>query len=231
MKYTSKLILNWTEYEFGAGGGGGWQPWANTIAYYPLDSVNQLSDLSWNQNTLTKDWTVTFTDNYASFSADGRLNTPINSTPTNQTLIFWMMHESWAWNEQVPIAKWGSNLNNHRWWFYKDSDWNLNVQINEAWTNVTTLTTNTWYMVVQTTEWVWTANCNFKVYINWNTTPVVIQTAPLYNDSNTYICMWWRHTQYNFRWKLSWIIIEDKARTSQEISDYFNQTKSLYWIS
>ena len=26
-------------------------------------------------------------------------------------------------------------------------------------------------------------------------------------------------------------IIENKERTSQEVSDYFNQTKSLYWIS
>lgn len=208
-----------------------WQPWANTVAYYPLDSVNQLSDLSWNQNTLTKEWTVTFTDNYASFSTSGRLNTPINSTSTDQTVIFWMMHESGTWSEQVPIAKWWTNYNNYRWWFYNNNNWDLKVQINNNWIGVSTLTADTWYMIVQTTSWAGTANCNFKVYVNWNTTPLVNQTAPLYNDSSTYIRMWWRPTQYNFRWKLSWIIIEDRIWTAQERLDYYNQTKSLYWIS
>lgn len=230
-KKITKLMLNWQEYEIREYQQGGRQPWANTIAYYPLDSVNQLSDLSWNQNTLTKQWTVTFTDNYASFSATGRLNTPINSTPTDQTVIFWMTHESWTWNEQVPIAKRGANAIYYRWWFYKNSNWDLNVQINDSWSSVSTLTADTWYMIVHTTEWTWTNSCNFKVYVNWNTTPVVNQIAPLYNDSSTYIRMWWRPNQYNFRWKLSWIIIEDKVRTAQEIEDYFNQTKANYWIS
>jgi hypothetical protein len=32
-------------------------------------------------------------------------------------------------------------------------------------------------------------------------------------------------------WQLSNVIFEDKARTSQEVSDYYDQTKWDYWIS
>jgi len=35
----------------------------------------------------------------------------------------------------------------------------------------------------------------------------------------------------HWMWYLSEIIIEDKARTAQEIAGYYNQTKWDYWIS
>ena len=35
----------------------------------------------------------------------------------------------------------------------------------------------------------------------------------------------------HFQWGMSNVIVENKTWTQQEISDYFDSTKSLYWIS
>ena len=209
-------------------GGWEWKPWDNTIAYFPLDSVNQLSDITWHY-TLTKNWTVTFTDNYASFWWSGRLDSNINTT-VSWTIVFWLNSNSWWSSEQVPIAKWGSGTRYYRRWFHKNSSNTLNVMINDSWSSITTLTSWVWYLIAYTIEWVWTSSCTQKVYVNGSTIPNVNITAPLYNDVNTYVRMWWWHNTYNYNWKLSKVILESKVRTAQEISDYYDQTKWDYWL-
>ena len=49
---------------YSTSGGGWWQPWVNTLAYYPLDSINTVNDLSWNNHTLTNNWITFWTYNW-----------------------------------------------------------------------------------------------------------------------------------------------------------------------
>jgi hypothetical protein len=209
-----------------------WQPWANTIAYYPLDSTNTVNDMkgSWTAYNLTKAGTVTFTDNYSVFNANGRLDSQISSMPTNWTVVFWLNHTTTTSWEQTVISKWWASTQNYRWWFCIDSNNKLKVQINDSWRDVITLENWVRYMVTYTWSNSWSASCVQKVYINWETTPAINTTAPLYNSNSTYIRMWWRPTAYNYRWKLSNVILENKVRTDQERLDCYNQTKWNYWL-
>ena len=62
MKYTSKLILNWEEYQFAAPEQW-WQPWANTLCYFSLNGT--ADDSSSNQYT----WTWSGNENYETLSS------------------------------------------------------------------------------------------------------------------------------------------------------------------
>jgi hypothetical protein len=42
---------------------------------------------------------------------------------------------------------------------------------------------------------------------------------------------WWGSSSDRLSWEISEFILEDRAWTATEISDYFNATKSNYWIS
>lgn len=233
MKYTSKLILNWTEYEFGAGGGGWWQPWANTIAYYPLTSTSTVNDMSGNNNTLTNRWAIFTTLLWVDCADINNNGFYISSwfTLNTETISCWFNLKNGNIHNTI-IKQWSSFWQNVFGVWYRPSLW---LAITDWWWSWTKeiivswdLTVWQWYHLVLTQEnWK-----NWKMYLNWNlytswwdsrtTTP----DWPFYiwysdiNPSNTY----W----YNY---ISEVIIENKVRTAQEISNYFNQTKSLYWIS
>ena len=61
-------------------------------------------------------------------------------------------------------------------------------------------------------------------YVNWN----FINTVTMSTDQWSFQYS----TQYSELqpWTYWEIIVEDKARTAQEVSDYYNQTKANYWL-
>ena len=91
---------------------------------------------------------------------------------------------------------------------------------------------NQWHLVTITQNvaqdswaWSWTMN----VYLDgvpYGTTNHYLN-RPLYRFGSA--TEWWYY--YNFPWKFSNLIIEDKERTAQEVADYYNQTKGDYGIS
>ena len=211
------------------------KPWSNTIAYYEFDW--NLNDGSGNNRNLVLSWNVSYNSNpksvnldlsdymycdtnNISFMQDWTFNVWVNYTAFDHIDNSQLLSTWWRGTRKL-IACWVST-----WWvvrmdFYSDDH-----------TSNKTLSTWIWYNIC------WTYNFstrNYKVYVNgdvwlnWtlssqysiDTTMINIGRFP---TSVTTTNAWRIH------WKLSEYIIENKVRTDAEISDYYNQTKSNYWL-
>ena len=254
MKYTSKLILNWETYQFGKEEmtktitklmlnwqeyeireyqQWWWQPWANTIAYYPLTSTSTTNDLSWNGYNLTNSW-ATFSDNYCEINDSMFL---FRNTSADANFISWSTDCTYSIWVKILWFNWNNNW--YPYWQGEDSTarvWGLTMQSTSYWID------NWWYgewvqvsMYNNYTDWhlittVYDSTSQTKyLYLDW-----VLQTSKVQNvNISKDILYIWKDAIYGARLnaQISNFIIENKARTAQEISDYFNQTKWNYWIS
>ena len=207
-----------------------WQPWANTIAYYPLNSTNTVNDLSWNSNTLTNQW-ATFWTYWG-----------VDCVNTTGKSLYWLVTNLPIWNSMRTISvranaqassSWmaiywyGSNTTHNRCVCYRTTidGWIIyfSHQIDDIATSIV-MDTNKRYLFTYTYD-----GTTAKWYVNWSlawSVNVVLETT-----SSDLVISWWGAWHETFTGYISNFIIEDKARTAEEISDYLNRTKSLYWIS
>ena len=87
-----------------------------------------------------------------------------------------------------------------------------------------------WYHIALTAEqW----NNNWKIYVNCVdvTSWWAVSSYAWIGWTNFRINWFFWQSWYGINWYMSNFIVENATRTAQEISDYYNQTKSLYWIS
>jgi len=209
-----------------------WQPWANTVAYYPLEE--DVLDHSWNNRNLTnnnitfwqKDWVTAAlfngTDAYASLWSQLSLGDTF-------TILAWYWHN--AWNNGMVYCQWASaSLYPSLWLWYWINSSNVSVH---SWTGGN----NTWLTsTVGSNNWKWVLwvfvfdNGSVSLYENNVVTKTWTLSAPW---------TWWewfyvgmrRNPYHFFWWAINKLILENKVRTAQERTDYYNQTKSLYGIS
>ena len=208
-----------------------WTPWANTLAYFPLEW--DYKDYSWNWNNGTKSWTINFVTSWGLTYAETSSYTawyvsfPITMNSTAYTLSWWVNLQLpsqyyrwwsifWIWNTTNSLC--GTDV----WWWYNKFD--VTVVGTRDWISNVAPSASTWYHIawIFTTTWM-------KMYVNW---------AQAYSDSNSYTLSWssWKLfsrdalTSWDYHWALSQIIIENKEWTQQEVSDYYNLTKSNYWL-
>lgn len=215
--------------------GAGWTPWVNTVAYYPLDSNTQLSDLSGNNRDLTSfGSTITFwIQNWVdcAYFNDSKANyTEANMLPSTwRTVSFWINYSNFnanTWNG--GIWAWGTSYGDYdawwiKWWcggavFIGDGSSNSNL----------TLQASQRYHILLTQAWT-----SFKIYLNWTLQTDRTAITWSWSDWNALAlwCKWAFPRDWAWQYYYSNVIFEDKVRTAQEISDYFNQTKWDYWIS
>lgn len=224
------------------------EPWENTVAYYPLTSTTTVNDMSSKQNNLTSNWTIQYWD-YGDVDCcfidwHGMLYTGITSITASSWITLnvryretnnptWDCSTILAFNPYDPTTRW-NRLNSMCRLNWAYSIWYWLIWFIDDWKSwwtysytspVYTFTQNQRYNICYTYEW-----NSMKFYVNW----VLEWTATRTTQDNTlsYISIS-RNVDVNssIRWYLSKAIFESKARTSQEISDYFNGTKSLYGIS
>lgn len=206
-----------------------WQPWANTVAYYPLEA--NTNDATWNYNltptdityTTLSSWLKVATFNWSSSKAE-------TSSFTTATWDYTTSMRVYGDNIQSTLAvMWGNATSDSagRLWdvYYTQKQIRALIQPNGyIATGNNYYQNNTWYNLVVISSW-W----DVSVYINNN----LIETQHL-NCSN-YSNMYLGYRQYsNDRfWKgyISRVIIENVAWISQEVSDYYDLTKWDYWIS
>lgn len=208
----------------------GWQPWANTIVYFPLDT--DLNDYSWNY-TLTANnlATINTVDGVSCLDCSANrsfANCTISTLPqwtqarTNMFRVRWnalWQYPAYAyWTSQHSKADvlWHNNASSPASPSWSQYWWSM--ETNE------TITTGQWYHIAITID----GSTEQKIYQNW----VLKNTKHLTVNTNwTTLYLWhctWDGTYIN--WYLSKFIIEDRIRTAQEIEDYYNQTKANYWI-
>lgn len=203
-----------------------WSPGTNTIAYYKFDW--DLNDSSGNNRNLTiRSWTFTYwtTSWWASYTILNRsqwtnyIDLPFSYTAyTVNVWIKWYTTYSNTWGICVEY-RWGE-WPRIQWW---KSWYTLQIE----WTTNPYRTTDTdWHLVS------YVYNNNVKtLYIDW-----------VYYESKT---ISWSKTSVRFLLNNAWdtnsssyawyayvsdIINESKARTAEEISDYYNKTKGNYWL-
>jgi len=206
-----------------------WQPWVNTIAYYPLDT--DFNDASWNSRNLANTNATITTLNgvscaYYNWSAYTQYQ-GYSLTNSARTISVWCYVSSnggaivYNGKYENVDCPWCLGCNTWQTWVYV-TDW-MNTYI--SWT----ISNNTWILLTVTQSWT-----DAVLYVNW----VQAGATSSYNsETNTpnWWCLWAKFYRNNHSEKLNWylskVILEDKVRTAQEVSDYFDLTKWDYWIS
>lgn len=206
----------------------GWQPWANTVLYMPFKT--DLLDHSWNNISFTNT-NVSIVDAKAYFNWSAKL---VNSNFTSYlsdvpfTVSFWIkqssiVNDAWlvVWHKKVSRS----------WYWWDILNVSSKIRLESIWwgTNVSsgTISANTWYLVTAIY-----ASGNKYLYMNgslaWSGTSTINRFRNEFrigvNDADS-----WTTPKY-MNGYMSDLIIESKARTAQEIADYYNQTKSNYWL-
>lgn len=212
-----------------------WRPWANTLLYCPLNSTDTYTDQSWNNVQTTSSWVSFWTYTSANvdcayFNNNGShkiLIPTIAWSYPNITMSIWSYMTNQAWVTQIFMIEW-SNTNLS---LQPSSNWELQSQTYDGSDHYVTDGSgmNAWHHQV-------------VVWNNW-TSYLYVDGQFIWSDNTSSIinmlisegAMWWHAANNNsifaYWWYLSNAILESKTRTAQEVSDYFNQTKSLYGIS
>lgn len=245
--YTDSWLTDWTTYyyrvfSYSDLGGisycdavsvtptGWWQPWINTLAYYPLDT--DFNDYSSTGADLTNTWwTITTIDGVTCAYydwGDYSQNTTLPSLTWTRTLscrrrpastsgVMWVM-VSWYVTYENLKQRWIQQSS----WVMRWSEWVTLEQSVSSWISVTAWN---WYHVVTTIE-NWTTA---KIYVNGVLCNTVTRTDAI--QSWQWICIWARASNTHSEkanWYVSEAIVEWVAWTQQEVLDYFNQTKANY---
>ena len=198
-------------------------PWSNTIAYFPFK-----------ENWLDKTGTYTL-DNTGTQWTIGRIFTSSSNAntqfSTNTVFInMWIKRGSFNIGSGAYAQVWNWFLWTKWWICYNVRWWDSSLQsaIQYYYGNKTKT-----YQNVNSEIWEWFNLCywydwNWVIfYKNGVWTRVSTQTNP-YN--------WWNWNQLvlfnNVTWniELSEFIAESRFRTAEEIQNYYNQTKSKYWL-
>lgn len=203
-------------------------PWANTLAYYPLNSTTTVNDKSGNGYNLTNNGGVTFNSLWATFSSNKWLSwSNFAQMPTrnsNRTYSIWFKQSSsigtanyvFSMGSFVSLELVALSIYNNSNNAYIDY-WNGSIALGYV------PTLNRWHNAVFTNDGNWQ-----KLYIDgvlkWTSTKTLATT-------NSVILWMGDASQFYFNWGMSEFIVENKARTAQEVAYYYNQTKSTYWIS
>ena len=211
-------------------------PWVNTIAYYPLNSTTTVNDMSGNNRNLTNN-NVTFWTNAGVSCAyfngsNGSLTTTSLTTATmttNHTISLWFNRISgeWGLSTNVPISWWnGYNM-------YINTHWSTQVEVmynggTQFYSNYPT-NAGTWHLVTYTHN----SDNQVVLYVDWEQKTSWTKWFGIGNAWR--LCLWaiWFYNENPklfYNWYISNFIIENKARTAQEVTDYYNLTKSNYGL-
>jgi hypothetical protein len=203
-----------------------WQPWSNTVAWYPLKS--DFNDASWNGYNLTvSDASITTLWGIACASySNGRAYNSSASVWTKRTLSAWVYNITTS-GDPVVIWTW-ANQTSYYWMFIGLTSGT--VQISDfyaVWKSGGSLTQNTWHYIVGTVD-----NTTMKIYVDG-----VLKGSTTHNrtDASTWISVWGKPftDQYNNNCTgyISEAIIENAVWSDTDVANYYNSIKSKYWIS
>ena len=211
----------------------GRQPWANTFWYYTFDdqNVSQITDFSGNNRNLTwwtmptytlVSWTnyagnytnvsgsVAQTINYSSLPNTYTILVRVKPTATTSSYISYLRLSNG--NNQIALI-WSYNS----WQFEYFTETSGERKTIKSWASI-----NNWYLIGYTNNWT-----TVQTYCNWEAS--LSSTSPIWSYWAFYL--WSSRDGDRFTWQIWECVVEDKVRTAQEISDYYNLTKWDYWIS
>jgi hypothetical protein len=222
------------------GGEWSWKPWTNTLFYYNIDdndTTSTLYDKTWNLNmtwnaapTYSTDSKVGRYVHWFSTSVFAKASKYVNfgTEYTMSCLVYF--DSSWSW--WVLFAQWESSslLPNKTLEFWdtsvyfrtaRSSPQQIDSQSN-PWTNKWSV-----YTFVCSQTW------NYRrIYVNGSQ----IATTTYLNDTTlngAYPSIWvWSQSTWSspMQWYMKNLLGENKAWSEDEILNYYNKTKSKYWL-
>lgn len=209
-----------------------WQPWANTLAYYPL--AEDAKDYSGNGRDGTNSW-VTFSDGLATFSS-ARVSIPSDSwnyPSANFTISVWARAKNWVADNMYIVGKldyyatsmqsffynvWITYSTHYAtWWFATWSDYNT-----YPWASTVVIWLDERHLYTLTNDWTTKTLYLDKTQVaqaTANTTTSTI-SMPLTIWAATY-----RNNNAYFDGNIKDVIIENKTWSLQDISDYYDNNQ------
>ena len=208
-------------------GWGWWQPWANTLAYYPLTSTTTIYEQSWKNKDLTNTWVTFWTYQWVDCAY-----LPWDEFLYN-TSQYWL---SWPFTVSLwAYYVWFTSMYAQNPRFYGDSNWNIGIRVvgssrviwynPKGWSTTTRVTENSWANYIVTYD-----GTNCKLYINSTNVDTTAKSWYTYTDRYLWIGKFYQSWTDYWKWWVSEFIMENKARTAQEVSDYYDRTKANYWL-
>lgn len=229
---TIKKIYLYKEWEW-------WQPGENTILYMPLNSETTYLDEVW--RSTSNNWVVFWEYAWVDCWFFNRNYITITDlAPTKTTTFNWRQYDiSW---ESYPNAMSNWTQSGFAAHFKMGITSNDNVGL-ECASNSTEVESHpvsgllwSWHNIVFVND---QNAMTFAVYIDWTLWKSWTTTAPYDLTARQWTRYIWRDcyswtsqstNRRTYSYMSNWII-ETKARTADEVSNYYDSTKSLYWIS
>lgn len=207
----------------------GWKPWSNTVAYYPLTSTTTVNDQSWNNRNLTNSWVTFWTYKWIDCAYSNMQSLLYNSSfvtniqnLTISVRAYYVSNNNYGGDYNQMIWRWWGSSEN--FWPYIDIPQGRQLRCSPWWIGTIYPANNSKWMHVIVT---YNGSNIIKLYVNW----VLNATNSSANiPSWTNLRIWgrdWYHWWYGW---LSEFIVETKVWTDAEILDYYNNTKSNYWL-
>jgi hypothetical protein len=218
------------------GGEPKWKPWTNTIAYYKFDGDSL--DYSWNWYNVTS---VTSYDTLSSWIKVAYFSGKLSTSNTNTNLwydlfkvdqditISFYVKPSSFWSEWTRPLYISGN------WSYRVS--RINVYSNKLewglwnwWFNYATFSTSISTSAFRHIVLVYNhTNKTVSMYKNWTLVSTVSTSwYSLFTDC-TQAIIWYDHW-YNSSEYMWETIFEKSLRTAEQVANYYNLTKSNYWL-
>lgn len=200
-----------------------WKPWANTFMYLPMK--DDFNDATWN-NTITNSWATITTVDWVTcwyFNYNTLTWSVTPSTSTNKTFSVWIRPDSW--NSWWII--WSNHSGYYSWDYFMYNSSSIGYECYYAYWDTSYIRTST---SLSQDTWQHLCYANWKIYLNW--TELATSTSWTMNMASWYpYTIWSQNSSANaFRWYMSEFIVETVWWTSQEVLDYYNQTKANYWL-
>ncbi len=226
-----------------------WQPWVNTLVYLPLnwDALDQSGnsrDGTMPSNTSLYSWEYINGNSWSQYylahwawDQNSAIYGTYASTQlwnADRTICVWVKVVASINSAEVDFHYIGTANGGTQWWWfgvfamyaspnhigilrYYDDPYTNNFSYDNNWHN---------YIVT------YSDTNKAKMYVDWQQVVMTANANVSFSTVGTNYYLWaLRSSDTSKRIWLSKYIIEDKERTAQEISDYFDQTKWDYWIS
>lgn len=216
-----------------------WKPWANTVAYRPLNSTTTVNDQSWNNYNLTQTWWSFTTVNWVDCFYNGwgttgylsRATAPnIPTWSADRTISLWIMPTSTSTTIRDIFNYWSQSLSYGYVWMRTSTS--SAYQANVQYTSITgdSVQTDVWALLTFVSS-----SSSFSFYVNGVLIGTKSGTLNTQAVSSSYPLMLMRNntnssTNYQTRWYISEVIIENKAWDDGDIVNYYNDNKSKYWL-